>query len=194
MTGFLSKYGTVTGIDLSELAMHFCHIRDACRLALASVTALPFPSASFELVTSFDVLYERGVVDDALALAEFFRVLGKGGRVLLRLPAYNWLRGQHDQGIHTARRYTAGQTSNLLQRAGFAVEQLSYANTLLFPAALLKRTAERLWPPRILQSDLAFNAGVANNILHRVLALEAPIVSRHYLPFGLSVFAVGRKS
>jgi len=194
MTGFLAGYGSVTGIDFSEMALRFCRQRQARKLARASVSALPFPAASFDLVTSFDVLYERGVPDDALALAELFRVLARGGRLLLRLPAYDWLRGQHDEGIHTARRYTTGQVKGLLERSGFALEHISYANALLFPAALLKRTAERLWPPSKQQSDLALDVGAANRLLHGVLALEAPLVSHYSLPFGLSVIAVGRKS
>jgi SAM-dependent methyltransferase len=162
-------------------------------LAQASVTDLPFANKSFDLITSFDVLYERGVVDDAESLSEFARVLVPGGRALLRLPAYDWLRGQHDVGIHTARRYTAGEVKTLLQKTGFSVEHISYANTFMFPAALIKRMTERMWPPPVDQSDLTLNAGTFNQVLRNILALEAPLVSRVGLPFGLSVIAVGRR-
>src|SRR6185369_8531480 len=127
--------------DLSGIALAFCKRRKATRLAQASVTDLPFAAKSFDLITSFDVLYERGVVDDAQSLSEFARVLVKGGRVLLRLPDYDWLPGQHDIGIHTARRYTAGEVKELLRKTGFSVAHISYANTLMFPAALVKRMA-----------------------------------------------------
>ena len=193
MTGYLAEYGTVTGCDLSEFALHFCRQRNARRLALASIDRLPFPSKSFDLVTSFDVLYEEGVADDARPLLEFARVLIPNGRLLLRLPAYDWLRGQHDKGIHTARRYTAGQVRRLLETGGFSIEHLSYANTFLFPAALTKRLTERLWPPRLERSDLTLDAGPFNSLLRFILSLEAPLVSRAALPFGLSVVALARK-
>jgi SAM-dependent methyltransferase len=193
MTGYLAEYGRVTGCDISEIALKKCRLRKAQRLARASVSQLPFSSKSFDLVTSFDVLYERAVSDDSTPLGEFARVLVKGGRVLLRLPAYDWLRGQHDIGIHTARRYTAGQVKSLLQGSGFLVEHLSYANTFLFPAALTKRLTERVWPPAVDRSDLTLNAGPFNRLLQNILSLEAPLVSRIGLPFGLSVIAVGRK-
>lgn len=193
LTSYLADYGRVTGFDLSSIALTFCQRRNAPRLVQASVTHLPFAAKTFDLITSFDVLYERGVSDDAESLSEFARVLVDGGRALLRLPAYNWLRGQHDVGIHTARRYTAGEVKQLLKRNGFSLERISYANTLMFPAALAKRMVERILPPSASQSDLAMNTGVFNKILRNVLALEAPLVSGVGLPFGLSVIAVGRK-
>jgi ubiquinone/menaquinone biosynthesis C-methylase UbiE len=194
MTTYLAEYGTVTGFDVSEIALAFCRQRKAHRLARASVTHLPFSSKSFDLVTSFDVLYERAVSDDVSPLVEFSRVLVDGGRVLLRLPAYDWLRGQHDKGIHTARRYTAAQVGDILRQAGFIVEHLSYANTFLFPAALTKRVAEHIWPPQTDRSDLTLSAGPFNQLLQNILSLEAPLVSHLGLPFGLSVIAIGQKA
>lgn len=193
MTTYLAEYGTVTGFDISEIALAFCRLRKGQILARASVTYLPFASRTFDLVTSFDVLYERAVSDDMASLREFARVLAQGGRVFLRLPAYDWLRGQHDIGIHTARRYTAGRVKDLLQASGFLVEHLSYANTFLFPLALAKRFSERLWRPDVEKSDLTISAGPVNRLLRDILSMEAPLVSRMALPFGLSVIAVGKK-
>src|SRR5689334_20944657 len=121
MTGFLSKYGTVTGIDISNIALQFCQQRGAHRIARASVEELPFEGAQFDLVTSFDVLYESSVIQDQIALTEFARVLVRGGCALVRLPAYDWLRGHHDRVIHTARRYTTGGVRLLFEGAGLQI-------------------------------------------------------------------------
>lgn len=193
MTTYLAEYGMVSGVDLYPQALEFCRKRNAPRLARASVLNLPFAAASFELVTSFDVLYERAVSNEVTALTEFFRVLTPNGRILLRLPAYDWLRGQHDESVHTNRRYTKKLVRELLEQSGFIVEHLSYANTLLFPLAVIKRLGERVFPPKDKQSDLALNAGIFNNILKYILASEAPIAAHVSLPYGLSVVAVGRK-
>jgi SAM-dependent methyltransferase len=190
--GYLAGYGSVSGIDFSDEALRFCQKRQLSRLARGSVMALPFRNASFDLVTSFDVICERGVTDDALALAEFARVLVPGGRVLLRLPAYAWLRGRHDEAVHIGHRYTRGEVGARLGSAGFSVELLSYANAFLFPVAVAKRLSERVIPPQP-QSDLTLGTGVFNGLLRRVLAAEAPLVARAGLPFGLTVVALGRK-
>lgn len=193
MVTYLAEYGCVTGVDISPIALKFCQMRNLRCLALASVEELPFLSERFDLITSFDVLYEQAVISDAAALAEFARLLKPGGRLLLRLPAYNWLRGQHDQVIHTARRYTTRHIADLLCQTGFVVEHLTYANTFLFPLALAKRLSERIWPLQTPQSDLSLKSGWFNRFLHAILAAEAPFVARQGLPYGLSVIAVGQK-
>lgn len=193
MTTYLAEYGDVTGVDFHPRALDFCRARNARHLARASVLDLPFAPASFDLVTSFDVLYERGVSSELTALREFARVLTDAGRVLLRLPAYDWLRGEHDRRVHTSRRYTKGSVRSLLEGSGFIVEHLSYANMFLFPLAVLKRFGERIIPARENTSDLSLEVGILNPIFKFILASEAPLVSRIGLPFGLSVVAIGRK-
>ena len=192
---YLSRFGAVTGCDVSSLALEFCRARGLTSLGLASVTALPFPPATFDLVTSFDVLYHRAVDDTLAALRDFRRVLRPGGRVLLRLPAYDWLRGGHDVVIHTARRFTTSEVADSLRETGFVVERLSYANTLLFPLALAKRLLERAAPDAPpARSDVAPNPAWVDALLSGPLRVEAAWLRRWGLPLGLTVVAVGRKA
>jgi SAM-dependent methyltransferase len=193
MSTFLPEYGGVMGLDLSLLALDFCRLRKAQFLTCASVGALPFPSQSFDLVTSFDVLYSRSVPNVVAALKEFARVLVPGGHLLLRLPAYDWLRGRHDAAVHTARRFTVRGIAELLHSSGLTVRHHSYANTFLFPLALVKRLAEHLFSVGAISSDLFTPPEPLNSIFGVLLSLEAPLVARTGLPFGLSVMAVAQK-
>jgi SAM-dependent methyltransferase len=193
MTGWLAGYGTVTGLDLSPLALGFCRLRKAGSLVRGTVTQLPFESLSFDLITSFDVLYESSVTDDGHALMEFSRLLVPGGRLLVRLPAYDWLRGRHDAVVHTARRYSLPQVAGLFHQSGLTLELLSYANTFLFPIALLKRLWERIWLSGRPRSDLSYPLGPLNALFRSILMLEVPFITHSGLPFGLSLVAVGQK-
>ncbi len=193
MSTFLAEYGNVTGFDISPFALGFCRARNLTPLAQASVIEIPFQADSFDLVTSFDVLYERAVANDEAALAEFFRVLRPNGFLLLRLPSYNWLRGQHDRAIHTERRYTARQVAKKLSASGFHLVHLTYANTFLFPLALAKRLLERVYPPKPESSDLSIQPGAFNSLFRRILSSEATLAARASLPFGLSVIVLGQK-
>lgn len=192
---YLSRFGAVTGCDVSSLALGFCRARGLTSLGQASVTALPFPAATFDLVTSFDVLYHRAVGDTLAALRDFRRVLRPGGRVLLRLPAFDWLRGGHDVVIHTERRFTTHEVAASLHESGFIVERLSYANTLLFPLAAAKRLLERAAPGGpVARSDVAHNPAWLDIVLSQPLRAEAAWLRRRGLPVGLTVVAVGRKA
>src|SRR4051794_37476358 len=97
----LQRFGDVTGIDLAWEALLPAQARDLPSLTRASVERLPFADASFDVVTSFEVLYHLGVASDVSALTELRRVLKPRGLFLLRLPAHDWLRGEHDRLVHT---------------------------------------------------------------------------------------------
>ena len=191
--GFLAAYGRVTGLDISPLALALCAERGRPRLTRGSVNALPFADGVFDLVTSFDVLMTRGI-DDRAALAEFARVLRPGGKALVRVPAYDWLRGRHDKEWAVARRYSRPELREKLLAAGLTPDRISHANAWLLPAAMIKRFAERLFPPAPGASDLAIGAGGWARALAALLASEAPLVARGKgLPCGLSVFALAHK-
>ncbi len=190
---YLEPFGEVTGFDYSPLALAFCQQRGLTRLYRGSVRELPFANGHFDLITSFDVLCHKSIGDYRAPLAEFYRALKPGGRLFLRLPAYNWLRAHHDKVVHTAHRFTAGELRRALQETGFRPERVTYANTLLFPLALAKRFAERLRPPQGDSSDVRPNPPWQDNLFVHFLRAEARWLSHFNLPFGLTVIALAQK-
>ena len=190
---FLSQYGSVTGLDISPYALRFCSYRGCTQVTGGSVMALPFRAETFDLVTSFDILYFEGIHDE-IALKETARVLRPGGRLLLRVPAFDWLRGTHDARVSTAHRYTSKELGGKLVKSGFEIERLSYANMILFPLAVLKRFFERwrLTPQQ--DSDIAVNVGAFSSFLRSCLILESRLIRFCRLPFGLSVVALAKKN
>lgn len=194
MAAALGRFGLVVGVDYSPLAMHYARRNHPIALGQANVLSLPFPDATFDLVTSFDVLYHRSVSDANQALREAQRVLRPGGRLLVRVPAYDWLRGRHDTLVHTERRFTARRLGQLLRAHGFTIERLSYANMLLLAPAVVQRASERaLGAGSEARSDIAELPDPLNRLLTGVLAAEARRLRRGNLPAGLSVMALARK-
>ncbi|MFL5805018.1 MAG: class I SAM-dependent methyltransferase [Roseiflexaceae bacterium] len=193
---FLRRYGTVVGIDLAAEALELGGRRLPGALARGSVLDLPFADASFDLVTSFDVLYHRAVPDERPALCEAARVLRPGGRLLIRLPAYEFLRSKHDRAVHTRRRYTATAARMLLEAGGFAVERCSYVNSLLFPLPLAQRLIERALPAlEHNDSDLALPPPLLNEALRWPMAAEAAWLAHGgAFPAGLSIVCLAYKT
>ena len=190
----LDAMGWTAGIDLSPTALAFARYRDLPHLAEASVESLPFPDATYDLVTCMDVLYHLQVHEDTTALAEFHRVLRPGGWLLVKVPAYEALRGQHDQTVHTRHRYTLDELTDKLTAAGFVIERATYANTLLMPLAAAKRAIENvvLLAPEG-ASDVAQSPAWLNHILTVVLCAEARLVQHVDLPTGVSAIALAQR-
>lgn len=187
----LGRFAVATGIDIEPAALDLCLQRGLKRLVQGSVTRLPFASGSFNLVTSFEVLYHVAVRSDEEALRELWRVLRPGGWLLLRLPAYDWLRGRHDIAVHTRHRYTTAEVERKVTAAGFTPVRISYANCLLFPLAVAKRLADKLAPAGS-GSDVG-PPPRGNALLSAVLSAEARWLVHHSLPWGLSVLCLARK-
>lgn len=189
----LARLGEVTAIDLSPQAIRLSAARGLTRLARASVAQVPFGGETFDLVTSFDVLCHAAVQDERATLREFWRVLRPDGRLLLHLPAYAWLKSAHDHAVRNERRYAAPEVRTMLADTGFTVVRMTYANTLLFPLAALRRLAERTRSEQP-ASDLNTSFGPAGPVFRRILGLEARLIRHLDLPFGLTLVALARKA
>jgi ubiquinone/menaquinone biosynthesis C-methylase UbiE len=157
----------------------------------AGVTALPFADGTFDCVSSFDVIYHQWVSDDQSAVAEMARVLRPGGMLLIRVPALEMLRGAHDTAVMGKRRYTRTRLCRLLEGAGLETLRASYANAVLFPLALARRSLDRISGRQ--GSDVGFLPPALEWLFRTILAAEARLISRVSLPVGSSVVALARK-
>ena len=129
-------------IDFSPLAVELAQSRvPGVHFQEASVTALPFPDASFDAVACVDVITQ--VDDDRGALAELFRVLKPGGHFVTNVPAYMWLWSYHDVSCQTKRRYVRPQLRGLIEAAGFTDVDATYWNALTLPMLTVKRKVFR---------------------------------------------------
>ncbi|MGD9996611.1 MAG: class I SAM-dependent methyltransferase [Ilumatobacteraceae bacterium] len=187
------------GLDVVEQALQFCRSRDEHQVVLASATDLPYASGSCDVAGSFDVLVQIPGDDGPVhAMAEMFRVLRPGGVAFVRCAAYGWMRSAHDEALHTQRRYTRHELAALAVEAGFDVVRSTYANTLLFPIAALRRLV--LMRVRLTEATsdvrpMPKRLQWANRLLVGALRLEARVLGRPRarLPFGLSAIIVVRK-
>jgi SAM-dependent methyltransferase len=142
-----------------------------------------------DVVLLLDVL--EHLDDDETALRAAHAMLRPGGLIVVAVPAYDWLWSRHDVVLGHRRRYTAGRLRARLEAAGFAVEHLTYFNTLLLPLMALVRAWKR-WRAEA-GHDLARLPAPLNAALAGIFAAEAPFAARWSLPAGASIVAVGRR-
>ncbi len=196
MAARLQPYGRVIGIDLAPFAIAVCRERRGLsETAVASITALPFPAAAFDLAVSLDVISDAGTGNDAYALAELARVVRPGGRICLNLPAFRWLAGEHDLAVETKRRYTRSELLVLLAQAGFLPERLTYWNSVLLPVVAAARGLSRLrgHDTTTARSDVRVPAAPINGTLHAITQMEGQLLRHTDLPLGSSLLCVARR-
>ena len=188
------KLGTQAafGVDVSPDAAAFWNETGLKNGAIGSAQQIPLASELFDLVTCFDVVYQLGDADAEAAIDEIHRLLKPGAILFIREPAYEWLRAGHDIAVGAHRRYTRGEMKRLLTARGFSLKQTTYANSLLFWAAVPHRLISK-WRGSE-ESDVKPVAGWLNKLLAAILKLEARLVRHISFPFGLSVIAVAAKS
>jgi SAM-dependent methyltransferase len=183
---------TLVGFDLHPVALAYAQRRLGAPAPVmqANLEKLPFANELFAAVIALDVLDQRGV-DLAVALAEVRRVLRAGGGLVMRVSAHAWLHGAHDDAFNTGVRYNRATLSAPLRDAGFSLERLTYANTLLAPPAIVMRLLQQR---NVLSAtpSLRQSANV-ERLLSFALEQEAQWLRRRDLPTGLSLYALARK-
>src|SRR3990172_247858 len=157
----LSKLGTSYGLDVEQESMKYCRERGLERLCLGDASALPYRAELFDAVICVDVL--EHLDDDGAALADIYRVLKPGGRLVATVPAFQSLWSRRDVQLHHKRRYRLGErgrrgTGPLPPEEG-AIPSVAFA---LRPAPI-------------------------NRVLAGVAALESRLAPRVNLPLGSSI-------
>ena len=153
-----------------------------------------------DLLVSLDVIYIPGAERALDGLRSLVSRLRPGGLLVLNLPAYDWLFSEHDLALSTSQRFTTRRVASLLGDLGLAVELLTYRLCFLFPAVVLRRLPG-IWKLRhrgdrgpVLSELHSVPGERANRLLFGILRGENRLIARGVrLPWGSSVFAIGRK-
>lgn len=193
----LEKYGTPFGLELNGRGLRFGRERGVRRLSQGSVLALPYASASLDVVVSFDVLYCLHPPEAKAAIDEMHRVLRPGGCLIVNTAAMEMLRGDHSILGGEVHRYSRSELRARLEASGFQVLRITYTNAFLFPLTAAVRFAQRL---RGLkkgdqnEGDFHVPPAPINSLLAGMLAIESAVVGAGIdMPAGSSLLCLARK-
>lgn len=188
---FMTPYvDSAVGMDVSEAAVALARDRGMQALA-GDLNSTELGTGNYDLITCIDVLYHMGVENDQTVLGKLYDALRPGGIVIINAPAYEFMRGPHDEAVHTARRYTLRCLRQAMSLAGFHVQSSTYRVCALFPFIMFLRLFGRMIGSS--GSDVGMPPRIINSALLGLMRLENRMADIIPLPFGSSVFAVGKK-
>ncbi|MBQ7560364.1 MAG: class I SAM-dependent methyltransferase [Synergistaceae bacterium] len=140
----LAQYGNVTAMELDNYARSFINQRENISVVkgylpdgLESVDG-----EKFNLVCIFDVL--EHVEKDSEAVQALKNLLDHDGKILITVPAYQWLYSVHDKNLGHYRRYTRKNLCELCEKNGLKILYSGYMNTFLFPLMMIARFADKI--------------------------------------------------
>jgi SAM-dependent methyltransferase len=188
--GLLSQSGQYRGIDMHKPAIDYCSEKyPQFEFQCARVEDIPqeFNSNKFDSIYILDVLEH---IDDQVAILKSAQnYLTPSGKILVTVPAFEFLWSPHDDFVHHVRRYTKAGLKKVLEDSGYKVERISYFNSILFPLALIQRLGMRMLNKK-LNTHLSTPPTIVNWLFKVIFTQEAWILKRINLPVGLSIIAV----
>jgi 2-polyprenyl-3-methyl-5-hydroxy-6-metoxy-1,4-benzoquinol methylase len=183
----LSEFGAVDALEVDETARALAEKRLGRKLFSSPLPELKgIRQGQYDLVAAFDVI--EHIPDDEAALEAIAKLLKPGGRVVVTVPAHQWMWSAHDVVNHHQRRYSKAGLKRLFNGSPLKLETIGYFNSLLFPVAVAERLASKLRGKD--DADLALPPAPLNQTLERIFASEGALIGRVPLPPGLSLFAV----
>ena len=183
----LGKFGEVDALEVDDIARGMAEERLGRPVLSAPLPKLAgLPDDRYDVVAALDVI--EHIPDDKAALKGIARVLKPGGKLVMTVPAHQWMWSAHDVVNHHQRRYSKSGLKRLIEGSPLQLDSIGYLNSLLFPVAMAQRLASKISGKD--DANLAPPPKPINQALERVFAAERRVIGRVPLPPGLSLFAV----
>ncbi len=184
----LQRFGHVDAIELDPAARAIAERRLGRPVSDARLPELEgIPRSHYDLIGAFDVI--EHIDDDAAAVSALAACLKPGGKLVVAVPAHQWMWSAHDELNHHKRRYSKRSLRRLIEGSPLQLRSIGYFNSLLFPVAVAARFAGKITgrggggetlPPKPI-----------NWAFEKVFGAERYLAGRLPLPSGLSLFAIG---
>lgn len=145
---------------------------------------LPINSESYDVAILADVIEHLPEELRFTCLTETKRILKKGGKLIITVPAHQWLYNSHDEFLEHELRYSKSKLADDLVKAGFTIDSLRYWNgTFFFPLVIWKKLVNKTG------SDFRKLPKWLNYLFYKLIKIEEKIK----YPFGITIIGEFRK-
>ena len=133
----------LTGFDLNEYALKR-NVSRRSKLCCYDISAMNSAfHEKFDIIFLFDVL--EHIADEGGFLNALRFHLAPGGKLILNVPASQWMYSAYDRAVGHVRRYSSGTLQVTAGRSRFKITNWSYWGFPLVPMLLLRKFWLRGW-------------------------------------------------
>ncbi len=199
----LSSLYNVIGIDNSTIALDYCRKRGLNNVMITTLNDFDKTKYNIKAITMLDVI--EHIEDDNDIVSSAYNLLPQGGYLIASVPAFQWLWSNHDILHMHYRRYNLKTIKNNFIKQGFNILYASYFNSILFLPALLRRLTNNLGKKLfklkyennsqhyIVNEAVDQVSPIINKLFTKLFNFENYILPKFKMPFGLSIFLIGKK-
>lgn len=179
-------------ITLSDIRANYCEVLREKFPAARDIVQLDLTHPDFDVIyaqflNQFDSVFALNVIehikDHNLAIKNCFELLKPGGKIVILVPAYQFLYNQFDKELEHFRRYKRHQLNEIMTSNGFMVSRSQYFNLMGIPGWFISGKLQK--NKTIPKSQMKLY-----NLLVPIFRLVDKIV---FNQAGLSVISVGQK-
>lgn len=187
----LARFGAVDAIEIDPAARAIASERLGKPVGDAPLPELPgIERGRYDLIAVLDVV--EHIADDVAALAAMRDCLAPGGKILIAVPAHQWMWSAHDVVNHHHRRYSKATLGRAIAAAGLTHNGLRWFNSLLFSLAVAARIAGRMTGKD--DSDDSPPPAPVNALFERIFALERHLIGRVPMTAGVSIVTLAARA
>jgi SAM-dependent methyltransferase len=172
----LARFGEVDAIEIEPAARAVAAKRLGKPVGDAPLPALPGVPRGHVV---------EHIEDDVAALRAMAECLAPGGRILIAVPAHQWMWSAHDVVNHHHRRYSKATLLKAIEGAGLTARRMRWFNSLLFPVAAAARVMGRITGRD--DSDDSPPPKPLNAAFETIFRLERHLIGRVPMTPGVSI-------
>jgi len=193
-------FGAGSGVNLDMLRKHgLVDIHEQNKYARTVIkknkniknlySTLKIKNDFYDLILMADVI--EHVKQPKKLLKDLKKFLKKDGRILITVPAYQFLFSKKDEVLGHHRRYDKKRLKNELK--GFKIENISYFNTFLcVPIVIMTLINKFLNRDYIKKVETTPNF-IINKLCYIIFSAEKYFIKYFNLPFGISIYILAKK-
>jgi len=113
-----------------------------------------------------------------------------GGKIIINVPAYQWLYSDYDKAVGHIRRYSAKDLRQLFKDTGLEEVKIYYWGALLIPIAIIRKFIIAGRGEDIIKAGFKPSSKLENFILTSLMKIESLLPFT--FPFGTSLIAIAK--